>query len=150
MDTLADTAQVKPATELCAAEAREATRRVFGRQALLRWSKGPQLWLAEAPDLCPAALLEVARDVRSYVLALLFGTEAAAAQLRAAADDEGAPIRVLPMYVLCYIFDGDELDAADMEECAEETAQYSVHCVGLVMERKSKTLVVCVSTTHIA
>jgi hypothetical protein len=39
-----------------------------------------------------------------------------------------------PLYVLNYIWDGDELDDADMLVTEHESAQYSVHVVGLVVD----------------
>ena len=44
----------------------------------------------------------------------------------------------LPLYVLSYIWDGDELGAADLKEDIE-TAQYSIHCIGLVVHCQSRT-----------
>jgi hypothetical protein len=56
--------------------------------------------------------------------------------------EAGTVVR-LPMYLLCYIFDGDELSDADLE-CAEiETAQYSVHVLGLVLDGRTKTCYAC-------
>ena len=38
----------------------------------------------------------------------------------------------IPMYIVDYIFDGSELDDKEMKIAIHETAQYSIHCVGLV------------------
>jgi hypothetical protein len=40
-----------------------------------------------------------------------------------------------PVYILNYIWDGDELADADLELLGVETAMYSIHCAGLVFVR---------------
>ena len=49
----------------------------------------------------------------------------------------------LPLYVLCYIFDGDELSDKDLESTDIETAQYSVHVLGLVLDGRTNTCYAC-------
>ena len=46
------------------------------------------------------------------------------------------------MYILCYLFDNDELSVEELQNATEETAQYSLHAVGLVMNRDSRRLFV--------
>ena len=49
----------------------------------------------------------------------------------------------IPVYVLCYVFDGNELKDIDLESPSAETAMYSRHVVALVMdctERKGMIL----------
>ena len=46
------------------------------------------------------------------------------------------------MYILCYLFDNDELSVEELKNATEETAQYSLHAVGLVMHRDSRRLFV--------
>jgi hypothetical protein len=46
------------------------------------------------------------------------------------------------MYILCYLFDNDELSVEVLKNATEETAQYSLHTVGLVMHRDSRRLFV--------
>ena len=145
LDTLADAAQKKLTSELLAGDAKETVAQVFASQASIGWHKGPRLWSEEAPNLCPAALSDTSMDAGTYVPAFVFGGEATPARIRAASNGRGNRFCVLPLYVLCYIFDEDELQDADMERSDEETAQYSVHCVGLMIDRQFQTVVVCVS-----
>lgn len=49
---------------------------------------------------------------------------------------------IIPLYVLCYIFDTDELTTSQLKKTKEETAQYSLHAVGLVINRSTKTIIV--------
>ena len=42
------------------------------------------------------------------------------------------------MYILCYLFDNDELSIEELKNSTEETAQYILHAVGLVMHRDSR------------
>jgi len=46
---------------------------------------------------------------------------------------------VIPLYVINYIFDGDELSAADMKKPIE-TAMYSIHAIGAVFDNASKVM----------
>ena len=47
-------------------------------------------------------------------------------------------IMLLPLYLLTYIFDGDELTNEDMKADVE-TAMYSVHVLGIVLDGRRKT-----------
>jgi hypothetical protein len=49
---------------------------------------------------------------------------------------------IIPMYILCYLFDNDELSVEELKNATEETAQYSLHAVGLVMNRDLRRLFV--------
>jgi len=50
----------------------------------------------------------------------------------------------LPLYITNYIFDGDELSPADLVSgAAFETAQYSCHVVGLVLDPEGKVCYIC-------
>ena len=49
---------------------------------------------------------------------------------------------IIPMYILCYLFDNDELSVEELKNATEETAQYSLHAVGLVMNREEHILFV--------
>jgi hypothetical protein len=64
------------------------------------------------------------------------GCPGAAERLRRVADGAAAAaggVACCPLYVMNYIFDGDELDDGDLALPDIETAQYSVHVVGLVL-----------------
>ena len=43
---------------------------------------------------------------------------------------------------MCYLFDADELTNAELKTIKEETAQYSLHAIGLYMHTTLKTLIV--------
>ena len=65
--------------------------------------------------------------------------------IAASASDADSPsphVVTMPLYVLAYIWDGDELDEHAMLTGTEETAQYSCHVVGLVLDTKQHSLVV--------
>ena len=49
---------------------------------------------------------------------------------------------IMPLYILNYIFDCDELSDKQIEETSEETAQYSLHVVGLVFDKENQRVVV--------
>ena len=54
----------------------------------------------------------------------------------------GDSIKIIPLYVLCYIFDENELSNSVLKDVKEETAQYSLHAVGLVINSSIKTIIV--------
>ena len=54
----------------------------------------------------------------------------------------GDSIKIIPLYVLCYIFDENELSNSVLKDVKEETAQYSLHAVGLIINSSIKTLIV--------
>jgi hypothetical protein len=122
----------RQAQELAVSQLRElggkkAASHLFGLLASNNWEKGPSLWGLPA-------------DVT--VQSLLYGTDAARDIVGDAART-GANV-VLPLYVLTYIFDGDELGCTDMKKCEgqPETGQYSCHVVGLVLDQTQKCVVV--------
>ena len=51
--------------------------------------------------------------------------------------------RIIPLYVMTYIFDLDDLSADQMKETAHETAQYSIHVLALVMCPATKVAIIC-------
>ena len=55
--------------------------------------------------------------------------------------DSTDPI-IIPMYILCYLFDNDELSVEKLNNATEETAQYSLYAVGLVAHRDLRRLFV--------
>lgn len=71
----------------------------------------------------------------------LFGTEAMKTKVKNATQEDSS-ICYMPLYVLNYIFDKDELDDADMTNASLETAQYSCHAVGLIFDRKHRRIIV--------
>jgi hypothetical protein len=62
----------------------------------------------------------------------LFGHNLAKASILEAAKNPA--VNIMPLYVLNYIFDGDELSNNELKNTVEETAQYSLHVVGLVFD----------------
>jgi hypothetical protein len=48
----------------------------------------------------------------------------------------------MPLYILNYIYDNDELNDVDLTKSLAETAQYSCHAVGLIFDRKNCRIVV--------
>ena len=54
----------------------------------------------------------------------------------------GNSTNVIPLYVLCYLFDTNELTNVALKNTKEETAQYSLHVVGLVINRLNKTIII--------
>ena len=49
---------------------------------------------------------------------------------------------IIPMYILCYLFDNDELSVEELQNATEETSQCSLHSVELVMHRRDRILFV--------
>ena len=62
----------------------------------------------------------------------LFGHNRAKVSILEAANKPA--VNIMPLYVLNYIFDEDELTNAEIKNAVEETAQYSLHVVGLVFD----------------
>ena len=70
----------------------------------------------------------------------LFGHDLAKVSILEAANDPS--IGFMPLYVLNYIFDEDELSDRELKCTVQETAQYSLHVVGLVFDKhKSRILI---------
>jgi hypothetical protein len=53
----------------------------------------------------------------------------------------------LPLYILNYLFDAVELTPAELLASTEESAQYSLHAVGLVFDRTHKRIISVTGTT---
>jgi hypothetical protein len=49
---------------------------------------------------------------------------------------------ILPLYIFNYIWDGDELTLNELKQGKEETAQYSIHCAGLVLDNENHRMYV--------
>ena len=43
---------------------------------------------------------------------------------------------------MCYLFDNNELTNAELKNIKEESAQYSLHVVGLVINSLNKTVII--------
>jgi hypothetical protein len=54
----------------------------------------------------------------------------------------GDSTKVIPLYVLCYLFNTNELTNFSLKNTKEETAQYSLHVVGLVINHLNKTIII--------
>ena len=54
----------------------------------------------------------------------------------------GDSIKIIPLYVLCYLFDNNELTNVELKNTKEETAQYSLHVLGLVINSLNKTVII--------
>ena len=54
----------------------------------------------------------------------------------------GGDTKFIPLYVLCYVFDNNELTNAELKNIKEESAQYSLHVVGLVINHLNKTIII--------
>ena len=71
----------------------------------------------------------------------LFGNDST--KLRIKMFAESTSVFKMPLYMLNYIFDGDELDNQHLTmENPPETAQYSLHAVGLVFDKNNRTVYV--------
>ena len=70
----------------------------------------------------------------------LFGKDMARKNIIAAALSND--IDVMPLYILNYIYDNNELDEEQLRETTEETAQYSLHAVGLVFDKVYKRVII--------
>jgi hypothetical protein len=109
----------------------EDAQAVFGELAQRNWKKGPELW-----GLTKGSLLE------NY----LYGTDEAKGKVHSAAKaaTQDKSTITIPLYILTYIFDEDELNPEDMK-CKGpkfESAQYSVHVVGLVFHGPTQTVLI--------
>lgn len=87
---------------------------------------GPEKWLvsltAGATEQWPTLLRQVAEHVP-------------------AAGSPGADgVFALPLYVVNYVWNDNELTLEQMNEWDRETACYSVHCIGLVFDQRAKAV----------
>ena len=72
----------------------------------------------------------------------LFGHSLGKRRIKELTTSSSTGTIMIPMYILCYLFDNDELSVEELKSSTEETAQYSLHAVGLVMHRDSRRLFV--------
>jgi hypothetical protein len=70
----------------------------------------------------------------------LFGHPLAIKRLKAIVAPGGDSTKIFPLYMLCYLFDNNELTNAQLKK--EESAQYSLHVVRLVINNLNKTVVI--------
>jgi hypothetical protein len=128
---------------------------VYGGMKRNEWLKGPRLWaIGSSPD--------------TFLADFMHGTKEASANLTREAgalmdrNSKSTEIRfaIIPLFLPTYIFDADELDL-DLEEKNEieetsgtvgeeneteeknepETAQYSCHCLGVVLDAHTRVVV---------
>ena len=71
----------------------------------------------------------------------LFGSEAMKLKVISVIKED-TTIFYLPLYIICYLFDNDELNEEQLSSSTEESAQYSCHAVGLVFDRKTCQIIV--------
>ena len=99
----------------------------------------------------PEAVLCAGRDSARDALARAAAAAAAAALLQPQAGSAGTGtcpcVPCLPLYVVNYIFDADELSAAELgpaeDDVTDETAQFSVHVVGVALCARTRTALLC-------
>jgi len=145
--TLADEAQAVLRARLLGRSAAAATELVFGAQRRAGWRAGPELWRAAMPELCPVELCPAGLDELAHTHGFAYGAAEAAERLRAAGARaaRGGGRLALPLYVIAYIFDADELPDAELgcaeDETLDETAQYSVHAVGVLLDGDARRAV---------
>ena len=63
-------------------------------------------------------------------------------RLKAIVASGGDNTKIFPLYMLCYLFDNNELTNAELKNIKEESAQYSLHVVGLVINNLNKTVII--------
>ena len=76
----------------------------------------------------------------------MFGTSSAAKEILALAEnleeEDRFKVGMIPLYIINYIWDGDELSDEDLELSGMETAKYSCHVVGLVLDATRRVCIV--------
>ena len=70
----------------------------------------------------------------------LFGHDLAKARILEAVSIRN--VHIMPLYVLNYIFSDDELSDRELESHVVETAQYSLHVVGLIFDPERNRVIV--------
>ena len=143
---------------------------LFGPEARSRADdsrgRGRAMWSSTAPvdDVLPPSSQYAAGWLSAYVGKDLAGVKQLAAEqaaagapdfltamlagatpelpivLRKMAEHPTAVRFAVPLYVLNYIWDGNELTPKQMRDEEHETACYSIHAVGLVFDLPSKTV----------
>jgi hypothetical protein len=106
-------------------EPRVAAELIFG-EYIKQESKSPQFW----PD--------ISDDSFNHFLLGHHSARSRIQQIVASGDST----KIIPLYVLCYLFDANELTNSVLKNVKEETAQYSLHAVGLVINSSYKTIIV--------
>jgi len=106
-------------------EPRVAAKLIFG-EYIKQERQSPQFW----PDIS---------DV--YFNHFLLGHHSARSRIQQIVAS-GDSTKIIPLYVLCYLFDANELTNSVLKNVKEETAQYSLHAVGLVINYSNKTIIV--------
>ena len=71
----------------------------------------------------------------------LFGNEVMKAKVTSALQTASSNF-YMPLYVLSYLYDIEELTHAELLASKEESAQYSLHAVGLVFDQSNKRIIV--------
>jgi hypothetical protein len=106
-------------------EPRIAAQSIFG-EYIKQEKTSPQFWPEISVDTNNHFLLghQLAKDRVQEIVASGDGT------------------KIIPLYVLCYLFDENELTDPVLKKVKEETAQYSLHAVGLVINSSIKTIIV--------
>ena len=80
------------------------------------------------------------KDVIGSYMDYLFGNEVTKERILEKAFFP--EINLLPLYILNYIFDNDELSTRELKTHLAETAQYSLHVVGLVFDFSRKRVII--------
>ena len=124
---------VNLAAELQSGGVEEQVALLFAPQKRAELAKSDRgaMWHALAPAAVVASLPGPTEDFLAEMCAGVRATFQGRLEAALAAAD-GVPF-ALPLYVLNYIWDGDELTAAELREDTE-TACYSVHAIGLVLD----------------
>jgi hypothetical protein len=71
----------------------------------------------------------------------LFGNEVMKAKVISALQTVSSSF-YMPLYVLSYLYDTEELTHAELLASKEESAQYSLHAVGLVFDQSNRRIIV--------
>jgi hypothetical protein len=71
----------------------------------------------------------------------LFGNEVMKTKVISALQTSSSNF-CMPLYVLSYLYDTEELTHAELLASKEESAQYSLHAVGLVFDQSNKRIIV--------
>ena len=105
-----------------------AAEKVFGNLVKSSFAKGLSLWkgcVGTWPDY-------------------IFGSTTADQEVLTAAQrsKDSRNCVVVPLYLLCYIFEEDELTPTQIAAGSADTAQYSIHVVALVFDPVSTTVLV--------